>query len=69
MMGYYASNIMDGESVKTIQWNEVDNINLEDSIILDVREEMELMTGTIPNSINIPLGQYKLREETSGPTR
>ena len=60
MMGYYASNIMDGD-VKTIQWSEVDNINLEDSIILDVREEMELMTGTIPNSINIPLGQLRDR--------
>lgn len=60
MMGYYASNIMDGD-VKTIQWSEVDNINLDDSIILDVREEMELMTGTIPNSINIPLGQLRDR--------
>ncbi|MGL4106751.1 CoA-disulfide reductase [Clostridium sp. LP20] len=60
MLGYYASNIMEG-LVNTIQWYEVDNINLDDSIILDVREEMELMTGKLENSINIPLGELRNR--------
>lgn len=60
MLGYYASNIMDG-LVKTIEWDEVDKIDLKTSIILDVREEMELMTGKIPNSINIPLGELRGR--------
>lgn len=60
MFGYYASNIID-EAVKVIQWNEVDSIDLNTSIILDVREEFELLTGVIENSINIPLGQLRNR--------
>lgn len=60
MMGYYASNIMEG-LVKTIQWNEVDNLDLNNSIILDVREEIELLTGSINNAINIPLGELRSR--------
>lgn len=60
MMGYYGSNIMEG-LVKTIQWYEVDTIDKSSSIILDVREEMELATGKIENSVNIPLGQLRKR--------
>lgn len=60
MMGYYATNIMDG-LVRIIQWNEVDKIDRETSIILDVREEVELTTGGIPDSVNIPLGQLRKR--------
>ncbi len=60
MMGYYATNIMDG-LVRIIQWNEVDKIDRETSIILDVREEAELTTGGIPDSVNIPLGQLRKR--------
>lgn len=60
MLGYYASNIIEG-LVKQIQWYEVADINLDSSIILDVREEVELLTGKIENSINIPLGDLRER--------
>ena len=60
MMGYYSANIMDG-LVKTIQWNEVDEIDEATSLIIDVREARELNTGRILNSINIPLGQLRKR--------
>lgn len=60
MLGYYAENIIE-DGLKTTQWNEVDKIDLDSSIILDVREKMELMTGKIENSINIPLGQLRDR--------
>ncbi|MGG5461457.1 CoA-disulfide reductase [Clostridium sp. B9] len=60
MMGYYASNLMYG-IVKTIQWNEVDSIDKDKALILDVREEFELMTGKIEGSLNIPLGQLRER--------
>lgn len=60
MLGYYASNIIEG-TVKIIQWNEVDLLDKNTSVIVDVREEFELMTGKIENSINIPLGQLRER--------
>lgn len=58
LMGYYASNIIEGNE-ETIQWYELDNIKEEDSIILDVREEFELVTGVLENSLNIPLGNLR----------
>ena len=63
LLGYYAENLMDG-LVETIQWHEVDQINLSESMIIDVRESFEIMSGEIPNSQNIPLGQlrHKLNE-------
>lgn len=60
MLGYYASNIIEG-NVKTIQWHEVNLLDKENSLIIDVREEFELMTGKIENSVNIPLGQLRER--------
>ena len=60
MLGYYASNIAEGK-VKTIQWNEVNDIDLNKGIILDVRDDFELVTGGIENSVNIPLGQLRDR--------
>ncbi|NFG63412.1 MULTISPECIES: CoA-disulfide reductase [unclassified Clostridium] len=60
MLGYYAANIIEG-IVDTIQWDEIDNIDKSNSIILDVREEFELVTGKFDNSINIPLGDLRNR--------
>nr|WP_312291568.1 CoA-disulfide reductase [Clostridium chromiireducens] len=60
MLGYYASNISEG-FVKTIQWNEIDELDKERSLIIDVREEFELVTGGFDNSIHIPLGQLRSR--------
>lgn len=54
MLGYYAENIIE-KKVSTIQWYDVDKLENNNSIILDVREEFELSTGGIDNSINIPL--------------
>lgn len=60
MLGYYASNIIDG-IVDTVQWSEIDNILESGGVIIDVREEFEIVTGQIPNSIHIPLGQLRDR--------
>lgn len=62
MMGYYAENIMDG-LVETIDYNEVDSLSESGAFILDVREEMELASGVIKNSVNIPLGKLRARLE------
>ncbi|MHC1748291.1 MAG: CoA-disulfide reductase [Cellulosilyticaceae bacterium] len=60
MLGYYAENIMEG-LVQNISWEEVDKLNPEKDIIVDVREEFELATGMLPNSLHIPLGQLRTR--------
>lgn len=60
MLGYYASNIIDG-LVETIQYEDIDKKDKNKYIIIDVREEFELVTGTFENSINIPLGQLRER--------
>ena len=60
LMGYYAVNIMEG-LVKTVQYSDVDSLDLNESVILDVRESFEMLMGSIPNSINIPLGQLRHR--------
>ncbi|MBW6409935.1 CoA-disulfide reductase [Clostridium weizhouense] len=60
MLGYYASNIIEG-NVKTIQWHEIDKLNKKESIILDVREDFELVTGTLDNSMHISLKSLRDR--------
>lgn len=60
MLGYYAANIIDGLT-KIIQWNEIDKLDNEKSVIIDVREKFELVTGKFNNSINIPLGELRER--------
>jgi NADPH-dependent 2,4-dienoyl-CoA reductase/sulfur reductase-like enzyme/peroxiredoxin family protein/TusA-related sulfurtransferase/rhodanese-related sulfurtransferase len=60
MLGYYASNIIEGFT-KTIQWHEIDKLDAEKSLILDIREEFELVTGSFDNSIHIPLGELRKR--------
>ncbi|WP_270942117.1 CoA-disulfide reductase [Romboutsia lituseburensis] len=60
MLGYYAENIIEG-MVDIVQWNEVDEIIKAGGVIIDVREEFELVTGTMPQFIHIPLGQLRNR--------
>ncbi len=60
MLGYYASNIMEG-LVETISWEEIDKLNPEEAMIIDVREEFELATGVMPHSIHMPLGELRER--------
>ena len=60
MLGYYAANIIEGLT-KIIQWNEIDKLDNEKSVIIDVREKFELVTGKFNNSINIPLGELRER--------
>lgn len=60
MLGFYAANIIDG-LVEVIEWDKIDELHKDKSIIVDVREEFELVTGTLENSINIPLGELRDR--------
>ena len=56
IMGYYGANIMEN-IVENTQWYEIDDLVKNNEFILDVREEYEVANGSIPNTVNIPLGQ------------
>ncbi|MFC3747882.1 CoA-disulfide reductase [Paenibacillus sp. GCM10012306] len=60
MAGYIASNLMDG-LVDTLQWYEVDAFHHDGGLIIDVRDGAELLAGTIPGSMHIPLGELRGR--------
>lgn len=58
--GYVASNILSGQ-MKIATWRELRDANREDSIILDVRTEIEYAMGSINGSINIPVDNLRER--------
>ncbi len=60
MMGYCGANIMEN-IVENTQWYEIEDLVRNDEYILDVREKYEVENGSIPNVINIPLGQLRDR--------
>jgi len=60
MAGFVASNILNND-VKVFHWDEIDSLDLNESILVDVRTEEEHNLGYIPNSINIPIDN--LREQ------
>lgn len=60
MAGFIGLNIEEG-LVEQIFLEDLDNFNKETQIILDTREEIELVTGSIENSINIPLSELRVR--------
>ncbi|MEK8212921.1 CoA-disulfide reductase [Paenibacillus sp. FSL L8-0463] len=60
MAGYAASNIMDG-LVSNLQWHEVNAFSAKGGLIIDVRDEVERLAGSIPGSVNIPLSELRNR--------
>lgn len=62
MAGYAAGNILKG-IVEPLQWNEIDRLDTSTTILLDVREPVEVGFGKIDNSINIPLNTLRDRLE------
>ncbi len=60
MAGYVAENMLSG-LVNTIRWPEAIKMDEQEKIIVDVRDEEELMAGQLENAINIPLNQLRSR--------
>jgi NADPH-dependent 2,4-dienoyl-CoA reductase/sulfur reductase-like enzyme/peroxiredoxin family protein/rhodanese-related sulfurtransferase/TusA-related sulfurtransferase len=60
MLGYTADNMMNGK-IATIQWHEIDALLEENALFLDVREDFELATGSLPKGKQIPLNQLRNR--------
>lgn len=58
MAGFTADNVINGR-VRFSAWDDPDKT--ENAALLDVREEVELAAFTVPNSVNIPLGQLRGR--------
>lgn len=60
MAGFSAENILRGD-MDNILYHEMDDLNPEDSVILDVRTSAERELGYIPNSIHIAVDDLRER--------
>lgn len=58
MAGFVAENVLSG-LVKFSAWNVMDTN--PDAVLLDVREDAELLAFTLPKAVHIPLGQLRSR--------
>lgn len=58
MLGYIADNILNNK-VEIFQWSDIKELQENSSFFLDVREDFELATGSIKNSVQIPLNQLR----------
>ena len=60
MSGLVAENIMK-EMIKIIHWDEIRNLDMKDTALIDVRTAEENALGTIEGSINIPVDELRNR--------
>lgn len=60
MAGYIASNVINGE-VDVVQWNQVEDVDRDETVLLDVRKQYERENGFIEGAINIPLDEIRQR--------
>ncbi|MDR9746335.1 FAD-dependent oxidoreductase [Paenibacillus taichungensis] len=68
MAGYAAENITAGR-VETFTYDQLSDRQLEQSILLDVRSELEHRNGNIPDSINISVDELRQRLDELDPTK
>ena len=62
MAGFVAENFLKG-TVDMVHWNNLGQYDEKDYIVLDVRKEEELDTGSFQKSINIPLDSLRDRAD------
>jgi peroxiredoxin family protein/rhodanese-related sulfurtransferase/TusA-related sulfurtransferase len=60
IIGFLAGNMLRGD-VKTMEWDDVNQVDPGKTVFLDVRDPEELSLGQIEGSINIPLGELRSR--------
>ncbi len=60
MLGYIAENLMSG-LLKTVQWNQTQELRTAGYQLIDVRTPSEFSKGTIPGAINIPVDEIRER--------
>ncbi|MEA4854290.1 MAG: FAD-dependent oxidoreductase [Christensenella sp.] len=66
MAGFTAGNVLDG-IVRFASWDAVEND--PDAVLLDVREDAELMAFSLPGAVHIPLGQLRGRLKELDPKK
>jgi len=60
MAGFVAENMIENK-ISFSKWNDLDPSKSSNYTILDIREDVELLVFSIPNSKNIPLGELRGR--------
>ena len=60
MLGFIGQNIEDN-LLEQVFMKDLENYNEKETIILDVREKLELISGKLNDSINIPLSELRKR--------
>ncbi|MEA5114148.1 MAG: FAD-dependent oxidoreductase [Geobacteraceae bacterium] len=60
MAGFVAQNVLDG-LVRSISWDEVEQLDKEELLLLDVRTPAEFATGGMPGAVHIPLAELRDR--------
>lgn len=60
MAGYVAANIINGDN-PPFYWNQLADLDQEQSVVLDVRTAKEIEAGIIPGAINIPVDELRQR--------
>ncbi|HOC91974.1 MAG TPA: FAD-dependent oxidoreductase [bacterium] len=60
MAGFAAANILKGDS-QIVHWHEIEKLDMNEHVLLDVRNEPEAATGTIKGSVMIPLHELRAR--------
>ena len=59
MAGFVAGNMLNSK-VEVVNWNQVDDLG-PNTVLLDVREEVEVQLGKIDGAVNIPLNDLRDR--------
>jgi len=59
MAGFVAGNMLNG-NVEMVNWDQVDDLG-PNTVLLDVREEVEVKLGVIEGAVNIPLNELRDR--------
>ena len=60
IIGFLAGNVLRGD-VKTMEWDDVNQVDPAKTAFLDVRDPEELALGQLEGAINIPLGELRSR--------
>jgi peroxiredoxin family protein/rhodanese-related sulfurtransferase/TusA-related sulfurtransferase len=60
MAGFAAANILKGDS-QIVHWHEIENLDMNEHVLLDVRNKPEVSTGKIEGSTLIPLHELRSR--------
>ena len=68
MAGFVAQNVLEGRS-HVATWGDVEEMELEDFVLVDVRTELEYSNGHVEGAINIPVDELRDRLSELDPNK